>query len=56
MPTTSTATVGVKTMDQWRDFVRSRYSRETQFLNLEVRGCGVNGFTVADLAFAANGR
>lgn len=35
MPATSVATVGVKTMDQWREFVRSRYNRETQFLNLE---------------------
>lgn len=35
MPTSSTATVGVKAMDQWREFVRSRYNREMQFLNLE---------------------
>ena len=56
MPTSSTATVGVKAMDQWREFVRSRYNREMQFLNLEVSGCGVNGFTVPDPAFTANGR
>lgn len=43
MPTTSTATVGVKATDQWREFVRSRYNREAQFLNLEVSGCGVMG-------------
>ncbi|KAF9790387.1 hypothetical protein BJ322DRAFT_1036097 [Thelephora terrestris] len=35
MPATSTTNVGIKVMDQWREFVRSRYNRETKFLNLE---------------------
>ena len=48
MPATSTAAVGVKAMDQWREFVRSRYNRETRFLDLEVGSCGVMGFVAAD--------
>ena len=51
MPATST----VKGMDQWREFVRSRYNRETQFLNLEVSGCGAMGWTAADLTLVAHG-
>ena len=56
MSATSTAIVGVKTMDHWREFVRSRYNRETQFLDLEVSGCGVVESTVADLTPVAHGR
>lgn len=54
MPATSTAVVGVKAMDQWREFVRSRYNRESQFLNLEVSSCGVVGTTVADFSSTAH--
>jgi len=54
MPATSTAAVGVKAMDQWREFVRSRYTHETQFLNLEVSVCGIMEDILADLALAAH--
>jgi hypothetical protein len=32
------ATVGVKVLDVWRDFVNRRWNPETRFLNLEVSG------------------
>lgn len=54
MPATPTAATGVKTMDRWREFIRSRYSRETQFLNLEVSSCGVMRSSLPDLASAAH--
>lgn len=56
MPATSTAVVGVKTMDQWREFVRARYDREKKFLNLEVSNCGTKGLTGSDLTSAAHAR
>jgi len=31
------ATMGVKTLDVWRDFVNRRWNAEARFLNLEVR-------------------
>ena len=54
MPTTSAGVAGVKATDQWREFVRSRYNRDTQFLNLEVSGCGVMEPTAADLPSVAH--
>ena len=56
MPTTSTAVVGVKAMDQWREFVRSRYKRETQFLDLEVSSCGATESVLTDVGSAAHAR
>jgi len=41
-------------MDQWREFVRSRYNRETQFLNLEVSSCAAMESTMTDLASVAH--
>ena len=43
-------------MDQWREFVRSRYNRETQFLNLEVSSYGTMESTMTDLASVAHAR